>query len=93
MDNEKKTVPSKKLSKLREEKARNEEKLKKALVGLHAAVESCSSTQCKRIIDGLERIVFAKNQEELINQLKDQVDDYDFGEAEKTIKELEKTLS
>lgn len=31
MDNEKKTVPSKKLSKLREEKARNEEKLKKAL--------------------------------------------------------------
>lgn len=69
------------------------EKLKKALVDLHAAVESCSSTQCKRIIDGLERIVFAKNQEELINQLKDQVDDYDFGEAEKTIKELEKTLS
>jgi CheY-like chemotaxis protein/HPt (histidine-containing phosphotransfer) domain-containing protein len=68
------------------------EKLKKALVDLHAAVESCSSTQCKRIIDGLERIVFAKNQEELINQLKDQVDDYDFGEAEKTIKELEKTL-
>ena len=55
-------------------------------------MESCSSTQCKRIIDGLERIVFAKNQEELINQLKDQVDDYDFGEAEKTIKELEKTL-
>ena len=31
MDNEKKTIPSKKLSKLREEKARNEEKLKKAL--------------------------------------------------------------
>lgn len=31
MDNEKKTVPSKKLSKLREEKARNEEKLKRAL--------------------------------------------------------------
>jgi hypothetical protein len=92
MDNENKTVPSKKLTKLREEKARNEEKLKKALVDLHAAVESCSSTQCKRIIDGLERIVFAKNQEELINQLKDQVDDYDFGEAEKTIKELEKTL-
>ena len=31
MDNEKKAIPSKKLSKLREEKARNEEKLKKAL--------------------------------------------------------------
>ena len=68
------------------------EKLKMALVDLHAAVDSCSSTQCKRIIDGLERIVFAKNQEELINRLKDQVDDYDFGAAEATLKDLEKTL-
>ena len=69
------------------------EKLKKAVVELHAAVDSCSATQCKRIIDGLERISFAKNQEDLINQLKDQVDDYDFAAAENTIKEIEKTLS
>ena len=69
------------------------EKLKQAVADLHAAVESCSATQCKRIIDGLERISFAKNQEDLINQLKDQVDDYDFAAAENTIKEIEKTLS
>ena len=68
------------------------EKLRKAIDALKAAVDSCSSTQCKRIIDGLERISFAKHQEELIDQLRDLVDDYDFGGAADTIAELEKTL-
>ena len=68
------------------------EKLRTAIDALKAAVDSCSSTQCKRIIDGLERIAFEQHQEELIDQLRDLVDDYDFGGAADTIAELEKTL-
>lgn len=69
-----------------------QEKLKAALKELADAVDSCSATQCKRVLDELEDISFGKIQEALINKLKTQVDDYEFTEAEDTIKDLEETL-
>lgn len=68
------------------------EKLKKALGELHGAVDSCSSTQCKRILDSLETIAFTATQEKLLHKLKDLVEDYDYSEAEGVIKELEATV-
>ena len=69
------------------------EKLKAALVELRGAVDSCSSTQCKRILDSLETIAFSENQDKLLHKLKDLVEDYDFSEAEDVIEELQNTLS
>ncbi len=67
-------------------------KLKAAIEKLKAAVESCSSTHCKRALDDIENIAFEKDQERLLQKLKEQVDDYDFTEAEETLNALEKTL-
>lgn len=67
-------------------------KLKDAIEKLKAAVDSCSSTHCKRALDDIENIAFEKNQERLLQKLKEQIDDYDYSEAEDTLNELEKTL-
>lgn len=68
------------------------ELLKEALLQLKEAVDSCSSTRCKRIIESLESIAFNSEQEQLLRKLKDQVDDYDFNEAMDTIRELDATV-
>ena len=68
------------------------EKLKDAVEGLRDALDKCSSTHCKRILEDLECIAFEKEQESLIEKLKDQVEDYDFTEAADTLDALEKTL-
>lgn len=68
------------------------EKLTTAIEELKTAIDSCSATQCKRILDSIEGIAFEKAQDALIRKLKDQVDDYDFTEAEETVNQLEKTI-
>ncbi len=68
------------------------EKLKQVMGELKSAVDSCSATQCKRILDDLDEIAFAGKQESLLQRLKNQLDDYDFAEAMDTINELEKSL-
>ena len=69
------------------------EKLKKALEELKPAVDSCSSTQCKRILDSVENLAFSDQVNDLITKLVNQIDDYEFSEAEDTIKEIEKTFA
>ena len=69
------------------------EKLKKALEELKPAVDSCSSTQCKRILDSIENLAFSDQVNDLITKLVNQIDDYEFSEAEDTIKEIEKTFA
>ena len=68
------------------------EKLKKAIADLKGALDSCSSTQCKRILDTLEGIAFAKDVDALLQKIVNQVDDYEFSEAAETLAELEKTV-
>ena len=68
------------------------EKLKQAIEELKPAVESCSSTLCKRILESLEEIMFSQEQETILQKLHNQVDDYDFTEAEASLKNLEETL-
>ncbi len=68
-------------------------KLREALGGLKDAVDTCSSTQCKRILDGIEGIAFESSQEALLRKLKELIEDYDFGEAAEIIESLEKTLA
>lgn len=68
------------------------EKLKNAIAGLKGALDSCSSTQCKRILDMLEGIAFAKDVDALLQKIVNQVDDYEFSEAAETLAELEKTV-
>jgi PAS domain S-box-containing protein len=68
------------------------EKLKNAIAGLKGALDSCSSTQCKRILDTLEGIAFAKDVDALLQKIVNQVDDYEFSEAAETLAELEKTV-
>ena len=68
-------------------------KLAKAIEGLKPAVESCSLTTCKRILETLDEIMFAQEQETLLQKLHNQIDDYDFTEAEETLKRLEETLN
>ncbi|MCF0220677.1 MAG: response regulator, partial [Fibrobacter sp.] len=68
-------------------------KLKNAVEKLKTAVDSCSSTQCKRALDDIENIAFAPEQETLLQKLKEQIEDYDYTEAEETLKALEKTVS
>ena len=68
-------------------------KLRRAVNELKDAVDTCSSTQCKRILDSVEDIAFEKNQEVLLRKLKELIDDYDFSEAAEIIESLEKTLS
>lgn len=67
-------------------------KLKAAIEQLKQAVDSCSTTRCKRALDDIEYIAFESNQERLLQKLKEQIDDYDFAEAEETLNALEKTL-
>ena len=67
-------------------------KLKKAIEELKVALDSCSSTQCKRILDTLEGIAFAKDVESLLQKIVNQVDDYEFSEASETLAELEKSV-
>ena len=68
-------------------------KLAKAIEGLKPAVESCSLTTCKRILETLDEIMFPQEQESLLQKLNNQIDDYDFTEAEETLKRLEETLN
>jgi CheY-like chemotaxis protein len=68
------------------------EKLKKAIADLKGALDSCSSTQCKRILDTMEGIAFAKDVDALLQKIVNQVDDYEFSEAAETLAELEKSV-
>lgn len=68
-------------------------KLADAVKELKEAVDTCSSTQCKRILDGIENIAFEPNQEVLLHKLKELLDDYDFSEASEILETLEKTLA
>lgn len=67
-------------------------KLMTAIEKLKPAVESCSSTLCKRILDSLEEIMFTQEQEKILQKLHNQVEDYDFTEAAASLKRLEETL-
>ena len=67
-------------------------KLEKAIAELKPAIESCSSTLCKRILDSLEKIMFTQEQEKILQKLHNQIEDYDFAEADASVKSLEKTL-
>lgn len=69
------------------------QKLATAVKELKDAVDTCSSTQCKRILDGIENIAFEPNQEVLLHKLKELLDDYDFSEASEILDSLEKTLA
>jgi CheY-like chemotaxis protein len=69
------------------------QKLATAVKELKDAVDTCSSTQCKRILDGIENIAFEPNQEVLLHKLKELLDDYDFSEASEILESLEKTLA
>ena len=68
-------------------------KLADAVKELKDAVDTCSSTRCKRILDGIESIAFEPNQEVLLHKLKELLDDYDFSEASEILETLEKTLA
>ena len=65
-------------------------KLKESIGDLKVALDSCSSTQCKRILDKLEGIAFDSDIESLLQKIVNQVDDYEFSEATETLAELEK---
>ena len=67
-------------------------KLSQAIADLKPAVESCSLTACKRILETLEEIMFSQEQDTLLQKLHNQIDDYDFSAAEETLKRLEETL-
>jgi signal transduction histidine kinase/DNA-binding response OmpR family regulator/HPt (histidine-containing phosphotransfer) domain-containing protein len=68
-------------------------KLADAIKELKEAVDTCSSTRCKRILDSIENIAFEPNQEVLLHKLKELLEDYDFSEASEILESLEKTLS
>ena len=68
-------------------------KLADAVKELKDAVDTCSSTRCKRILDGIENIAFETNQEVLLHKLKELLEDYDFSEASEILESLEKTLT
>ncbi len=70
-----------------------QEKLRKAASELGEALDTCSSTQCKRIMDEIDGIAFNGDQEILLRKLKEQVDDYDFAEAGETLAALNKTFN
>ena len=68
-------------------------KLKHAIEELKPAIESCSLTACKRILESLDEIMFMQEQESILQKLHNQIDDYDFTAAETTLKLLEETLN
>ena len=67
-------------------------RLKGVLGNLKVALDSCSSTRCKRILDEYENIAFDPEIETLLQKIVNQVDDYEFSEAAETLAELEKKL-
>ena len=67
-------------------------KLAQAIAELKPAVESCSLTTCKRVLETLEEIMFPQEQDTLLQKLHNQIDDYDFSAAEETLKRLEETI-
>ena len=67
-------------------------RLKGVLGELKVALDSCSSTRCKRILDEYENIAFDGDIEALLQKMVNQVDDYEFSEATETLAELEKKL-
>ena len=69
-----------------------ETKLSKAIAELKPAMESCSSTICKRILDSLDEIMFSAEQEQILQKLHEHIDNYDFTEAEACVKSLEETI-
>ena len=68
------------------------DKLMKAIEELKPAVDACSSTLCKRILDSLEEIMFTQEQEKILQKLHNQIEDYDFTDAAASLKRLEDTL-
>ena len=68
------------------------DKLMKAIEELKPAVDACSSTLCKRILDSLEEIMFTQEQEKILQKLHNQIEDYDFTNAAASLKRLEDTL-
>lgn len=68
-------------------------KLKNAVEKLKEAIDSCSSTMCKRIMDDIDEIQFSREQDMLIHKIKELIEDYDFSEAGETLDALEKTLA
>ena len=68
------------------------DKLMKAVEELKPAVDACSSTLCKRILDSLEEIMFTQEQEKILQKLHNQIEDYDFTDAAASLKRLEDTL-
>ena len=69
-----------------------ENKLKKAIEEIKPAIDSCSSTLCKRILESLEKIMFTQEQESILQKLHNQIEDYDFAEAEVSVKRLDETI-
>ena len=68
-------------------------KLQSALNTLKDAVDTCSSTQCKRILESIEGIAFDNTQEVMLRKLKEVIEDYDFSKAAEIVESLEKTLA
>ena len=69
------------------------QKLREALADLKGAVDNCSTTQCKRILESIDGIAFEKNQEVLLRKLKELLENYDFSEAAEILESIEKTMA
>lgn len=67
-------------------------KLKESIEELKSAIDSCSSTQCQRLLEPFKNISFNSEIEGLLKDIATQVDDYDFSEAEETVGKLEQAL-
>jgi HPt (histidine-containing phosphotransfer) domain-containing protein len=70
-----------------------EKKLMAAVSSLKNAVDTCSSTQCKRILDEIENIAFDSSREALLRKFKELIEDYSFTEAAEILEKIEKTFS
>lgn len=70
-----------------------EKKLMAAVNSLKDAIDTCSSTQCKRILEEIDNIAFDSSREALLRKLKELIDDYSFTEAAETLEKIEKTFS
>ncbi|MCQ2055371.1 MAG: response regulator [Fibrobacter sp.] len=68
------------------------ENLKSIIKDLYDAIDSCSATQCKRILDSFDNISFEEPIASLLNELNEHVDEYEFTEAEDALHDLEKAL-
>lgn len=66
--------------------------LKKKLDDLKDAVDACSTTKCKRILDDIEVVAFPDDIEKCLRKIRDMVANYDFGEAMEIIKNLETSI-